>query len=300
MRSFTSSARDLRNVLFHIVTHTGNRKHRVFALLRFVYWQLRKRVLRRSMTITTSFGMRFKIVRDSKFSSLVYYTGLPDWDEMQFLLRVLRRSDGFIDIGANVGFYTLIAGSKVDENLIWAVEPVERNLVVLYEQLELNQLKRVNVIPFTLSHTSGSVLFGGEDRETGGICDMRTGNEEIVEARRLDELIADKDLPAVVFAKIDVEGGEMDVLRGSTRLLQSPKIAVFLFELSEENLRKRGHTSEDLLKMWERFGFRFYCWNEFRKSLREIDPRLTKNPNVIACRKDINWLHGRLREYSGE
>jgi hypothetical protein len=67
---------------------------------------------------------------DSKFSSLVFYTKLPDWDEMNFLLRVLRPGDGFVDIGANVGFYTLLASARCSSDCIWAAEALPRNIEV--------------------------------------------------------------------------------------------------------------------------------------------------------------------------
>ena len=289
-----SFLKHLQSTIGLILRHPENKGRPISALCRIVWWQIRKRTFG-AMTIRIAGGRLFKVMPDSKFSSLVYYTRLPDWEEMDFLLRILRDGDGFLDIGANVGFYTMLASSQIRAEHIWAFEPNPKNIEVLNDQLRLNCLSGIHVFPFALADREGTAQFAAANRETGSLSSASSSGTFQVNVRRLDDLVASVDLPPVCFAKIDVEGGEIGALRGCPDLLSSQKIKVWLLEVSAKNQRLHGHTLEELLQIFISTGYSFYRWEPQSAQLIPLGTSLPDGlANVIACHSDGEWLRTRL------
>jgi FkbM family methyltransferase len=76
---------------------------------------------------------------------------------MTFLLRYLRDSDSFLDIGANVGVYSLLAASKIKSGSIYSFEALPKNFTRLKENLELNQLQQVTPLCLAISDSTGNI-----------------------------------------------------------------------------------------------------------------------------------------------
>ena len=161
------SLSELRWLVGCVVDHPSNRGHRARAFCRFVWWQLRKRMTNAAAFVRVGQTRRFKVVCDSAFSSMVVYNGLPEWDEMRFLLRILRPTDGFIDIGANVGFYTVLASTIIADGPLLAFEANPRNLDVLRDQVALNKLAKAEIFGTALGNATGELSFMDSGRETG-------------------------------------------------------------------------------------------------------------------------------------
>lgn len=286
---------ELRWLLGSVVRHPGNRHHRVRAVLRFVWWQLRKRLVKRPAVVRVGATGRFQAVGDSPFSSMVVYTGLPEWDEMNFLLRVLRPSDGFMDIGANVGFYTVLASTIVKGPLL-AFEANPRNLEVLREQVKLNQLANAEVFGTALGNSNGELSFFDSGRETGSIASEKDAGAKLitVPCSRLDDCLAGRSLPDFVVAKMDVEGCENLILEGAASVLGSGRISVWLFERNEVALQKHGGSGEELLATFCKHGYSIHYWDEERKRLgKKGDECDSERENYLACR-DVGAVERRI------
>src|SRR6266542_1227032 len=94
--------------------HPANRNNRIAAVAKAALWQAYKRTIRRPLDLTVYGGLRLRAYPDShEPGRFIYYGGLPDYEEMTFMCRYLRQGDRFIDGGANVGAYTLLAASLV-------------------------------------------------------------------------------------------------------------------------------------------------------------------------------------------
>ena len=287
---------ELRWLLGCVLNHPANRHHRIRGLFRFAWWQLRKRVSKRPAVIQIGANRKFKVLCDSPFSSMVVYEGLPEWDEMKFLLRILRASDGFIDIGANVGFYTVLASTVVTEGPLLAFEANPRNLEVLRDQVQLNELANAEVFGTALGNTTGELSFFDSGRETGSIAtDGDSGTKVItVPCRRLDDCLAGRSLPDYVVAKMDVEGCEALVLEGAVAAMQSGRISVWLFELNEIALCRHGSSGEKLIEAFSKHGYSILYWDEAHRRLgTKGDERDGDRGNYVACR-DAQALEARL------
>lgn len=131
------------------------------------------------------------------------------------------------DLGANVGFYTVLAARGVGSaGQVHAFEPLPDNVKFLRRHVELNQLKNVSIHACAVSNVTGKLRFAfGGDRSTGRLDD--SGSFE-VDAITLDEFVFSRGsaLPCVI--KIDVEGAELCVLEGARQVLEKAKPAIFL------------------------------------------------------------------------
>ena len=126
------------------------------------------------------------------------------------------------DLGAHVGFYTLLAAKKA--KYVLAIEPLAENAAYLDEHLRLNHILNVNVLKWAVCDTSGTGRFSpGHSTSMGKIA-----ASGVVEVRlfTLNTLVNCYPPPALL--KIDVEGAEFKVLRGGLEYLKASKPTIFL------------------------------------------------------------------------
>lgn len=156
------------------------------------------------------------------------YTGLHDFEEMSFCLHALREGDGFIDVGANVGTYTILA-AKVAGAAAHSFEPDAKAVHVLQSNIRLNAIDdRVTIHPVAVSSRAGTVEFTvGLDTRNHVAQGQATGTTHAVACTALDD-ITWPDAPLI--AKLDVEGFEDDVLAGAKRLISNPNLKAIIME----------------------------------------------------------------------
>ena len=141
------------------------------------------------------------------------------------------------DVGAHVGFYTLLASELVGpRGRVIAFEPLSRNLHYLHKHLSLNKCANVTVIEAAVSDVNTPVRFQeGPNSSMGYVAEQ--GSLE-VKAVSLDELFVRRRAPTPDVIKIDIEGGEYRALRGATGLLAEVHPVVFLSTHSPEVRRQ--------------------------------------------------------------
>jgi FkbM family methyltransferase len=164
----------------------------------------------------------------------------------------LQPGDVFYDVGANVGYYSLLASVLVgDEGLVLAFEPSRRNLTYLHQNLQINDIANVKVMEFAVGERSGHVRF---HEETNGRMSHQDASGEIeVPLISLDDWIANSGTSPPNILKIDVVGSEMGVLRGASRILSEDRPVLFMqvhsFDLRPPwmaYLNDRGYNLEPL------------------------------------------------------
>ncbi len=134
----------------------------------------------------------------------------------------------FLDIGANVGKYSVIIAKQLkDKGFVLCFEPEPKNLIALKRNLLLNKLNNVNIVPIALSDRKGNIDFYLNSENTGGHSLVnKTKNKITVKSDKLDNVIKQQNVRNIKLIKIDVEGAEMKVLKGAENLLKKdhPKI----------------------------------------------------------------------------
>lgn len=187
------------------------------------------------------------------------YFNLVEAEQTAAMLAEFTPGKVFFDIGANVGYYSILASKMVGAaGKVVAFEPVISNLTFLHRHVELNGAKNVRVLPFALSDKSAIASFSlGQNSAMGHLTNGSGGGKSddsvYVPTVALDEIAAKMNLLPDVM-KIDVEGAEMDVFRGAERVLREAKPTIFLSTHSPELraaclefLRSRGYTVKSML-----------------------------------------------------
>lgn len=275
-------------VLWNVATHPSNAAYRVPAVCRALGWQLRRLVVRRPLDITVFDGVRFRCYPDSRaaHTALSHRHGLSDFHEMNFLRDYLRPGDNFLDLGANVGLYTLLASKLVlPGGRIDSVEPDAKTAQRLRTNIELNSLSHVHVHECAVGTSNGFVRFTSSSEDlTNHIpyADESASDVREVPSHRLDDLLGNVSYAA---AKADLEGAEPLALQGAEKMLAASNPAVWLIEVNGR-LRGYGWTEERLAGYLRERGYDLALYDASHRELRFDDSPWLKRDNALAIARE--------------
>jgi FkbM family methyltransferase len=231
------------------------------------------------------------------------YTSKYEYSEINHVINLLKPNMNVIDVGANIGLYSIIADKIVREKgEVIAFEPSTDNYNRLIKNLELNKTTSVVTCKIALAGIDNEEIALRRDPGLGdgeryldlqkgekykrGDSKNDNGDSEVVQVMTLDTYLhKERDGKfAVDFMKIDVEGSEFDVFRGAQKtLIDNPDIIIF-FECAPLTCKRAGHSTKDVYDYLTQLGFGIYCWDEDNKIWVD-DPRLLDTiGNVWACR----------------
>ncbi len=172
------------------------------------------------------------------------------------IVKHLKPGEVFLDIGANIGYFTLLAASIVqDGGKVISFEPNPQNLQLLYSSIVENQFKNITVYPFAASDFPQmlGLATGGSN---GTVVDVSSSAQKnyIVQSIIVDELLQHERQINVI--KIDIEGHEPFAIRGMDKLIKKHKPIIFT-EFHPYNLRYNHNTEpQDYLKQLTEYGYR--------------------------------------------
>ncbi len=174
--------------------------------------------------------------RDSGVERSLHDTGTYEKGMLHFLNENLGEGDVFVDVGANIGLLSLHASKFVGESgKVFAFEAHPETAKMLFENKALNQNQTIQLYPIALGADKGKVMiFDDADSNRGGASIVRNEiNSEgfEVEMDRLDDILVPEILPKII--KIDVEGYELNVLKGAVNTIHFAK-PVLLIEASDK------------------------------------------------------------------
>ncbi len=222
----------------HILNHPMNRGRGPGAVRDYLGWQLRSRLVRGAIPVPFVNESVLMVRRGMHGATQNIYCGLADFNEMGFLLHLLRPGDLFADIGANVGSYTVLASAAVGAHSV-AFEPNPETYPSLLANIQANGIAdRVEARPAGAGASAGVLRFEANGTQTRVAA--KNGNEAsdapIFESpvTTLDESLGGAT-PTLI--KIDVEGFESDVLAGAGRTLGRPGLLALIIENNEDCVR---------------------------------------------------------------
>lgn len=156
-----------------------------------------------------------------------YWFGTYELEKQKLFEKIVKEGDIVYDIGAHVGFYTLLASELVGERgKVFAFEPLPRNLYFFKKHTVLNSCSNIEIIEAAVSDKEGRVSFSeGESSFTGKL--NEEGRLKVISITLDDLLKEGKILPPNII-KIDVEGAEYQVLKGAFDILKKYKPALIL------------------------------------------------------------------------
>lgn len=181
-----------------------------------------------------------------------YYCGLHELSDMGFVLHALTPDDLFLDVGANIGSYTVLAAGAVGAKVI-AVEPIPDTCERLRRNVAVNRLEdRVVLVNKGLASREGELRFTATlDCVNHVAVDGESGQCVVVPVTTIDQLCREA-IPAVI--KIDVEGFEDQVLAGASMTLSSPAVLAVVMETNRSGARY-GKGDDALFAEMRRLGF---------------------------------------------
>lgn len=209
--------------------------------------------------------------------------------EWRFVERFVQAGMTVLDLGAHHGFYSLLASKRAGpQGRVIAFEPSPREFKRLQRHVARNGCKNVRLEPMAVGSEEGvRNLFLVEGSETGcnSLRPPQVGQPTRtlpVPITTLDKYLQAHAVERIDFVKIDVEGGELDVLRGAKGLLERPDRPVFLCEIHNLRTEPWGYRASEILAFLEAYG---YQWHGLTALGELTETKASATYNLVALPK---------------
>jgi FkbM family methyltransferase len=210
-----------------------------------------------TLTIKNTYGkpIKIRVNQTCGLGSIIFWKGHESFEYTDIFKALIKKVDTFFDIGANIGYYTLLAASENAHIRIVSFEPASGPLHYLRANVELNQFEQVRIESIALSDSIGTIEFheiknkkyqylehclAGESN-TGSKTTGRNYQINSVSTTTLNEYVRSNDIQSIDLIKMDTEGTEHYILRESSRVLGEMKPIVIcetLFNCIESDLEE--------------------------------------------------------------
>jgi len=211
-----------------------------------------------------------KMYVDEQDSLGLRHAGIFEATETQLIKQHLKAGDVILDIGANIGYYSLIFCQRVGtQGHVYAFEPEAQNIEFLQHNIALNQFDNIDIIPKGVAnHTGTSTLHlcpdnSGMHRAYPSILCQQTVE---IALTRLDDYFA-ANMPPIDWIKMDIEGFEYQALLGMEKLIKAQKHLKILTEFSPAAMKEAGNDACDYLKLLQAWGFQLYSIDDLNTPL---------------------------------
>jgi len=268
-----------------IWTHPANSGARGQALLRAARYQLRARVARQRTLAQLGDRSQLWVDLHRSAASKVLYANPPDYQEMLVWREVLRPGDLFVDVGANIGCYSVWAG-EMGANVI-ALEPADDTFALLRENIALNGYA-IQPVQAAAGATCGTAGFTS-GRDAGNQFDP--GGAVQAAMVTVDSLIGGRPVAGM---KVDVEGFELEVLRGCEQALAAQRIALIQLEWNATSETACGTDRKPVADLLTRHGYGLFRPDRRGRLLpvtgtgygEDVFARPLGGPTVVMSRSD--------------
>lgn len=261
---------------------------------------LLERIVRRPLLYEDARGLRYILRPGENAGVYLAHQGNYEVAETRFCERFLQRGEVAFDVGANIGLYTLLFSLLVGpEGEVHAFEPEPDNFARLRLHLRLNGAANVHATRAAVFSDVGPVALNvfttglnawhslGRPRlpdpfRRGAIAEPAGAID--VEATSLDSYCSEHGINRIDFLKIDVEGAELDVLRGGRGLLADGRVGLILFEVSLPQVEGMGHEPGEIFAELAALGYRSYRLDDDGGPAGEATVADARYENYVASR----------------
>lgn len=216
------------------------------------------------VTSTTSFGARLRCLSTDILQAYILYFGVWEPNLTAFLQRRLQPGDVFVDVGANIGYFSLLASRRVSPHgSVVAIEASPSIYRALLGALGLNGVDNVRAVNVAAGRESALVdVYLANNQNLGATSTMRSRGRALearVRSEPLATILRKDELSRARIVKIDVEGAEVDVLQGILSDMSAfPQNTEFVVEMSPAAIRAQGASPEELLQQFSAYGYHPY------------------------------------------
>ena len=209
--------------------------------------------------IATVFESRMTLDLSDQIQRNVFL-GTFEPTETKQVIQYLKPGMTFVDVGANIGYFTALAASKVGPHgNVFSIEPSPYAFDRLKRLVDENNLKQVRLAQVGVSSRSGPETLYVPTQESGNhsptLLQHSEGSPITIEIKTLDELVAEWNLEQIDLLKIDIEGLEMKAFKGATQTLAKGKIRAILCEFNDFWLTSASSSPDELFQFLLDAGF---------------------------------------------
>ena len=268
----------------NVAAHPNSAGHRMRAAANLWAWQIWRRTKATPVLVELPCGARIRCPAWSKMAGVWVSIGYHE-EELLFLLSVLQPDEVFVDVGANIGVYSMVA-SACGARVV-AFEPVATARAAFEENVRLNRAEATTrVHPVALSDEPGKMKITN-DLESSNHLVVGEGEGTWVDVCRLDDVLeADKPRSRIGVIKVDAEGFDANVLRGAQSTLSRYRPAVIV---------EVWAGGRDVRAVLEPLGYKMFHFVAPRQTLESIDDDFAQEGYFVAVHLDeIDRITSRL------
>lgn len=184
--------------------------------------------------------------------------------ELKFIKNQLSQDAVFIDIGSNIGLFSLVVASSSSTIQVHAFDPIKLNNTLLSSSIEINGLENIVVNETCVGNYDGVIEFSvASDSAYSSIHDSGRKSELkklVLPIVKLDTYVSKMKLQRIDFIKVDVEGAEMMVVEGASKVFSNSSLRpkMMMVELCDKNLRAFKTSVKEIVNLLEELNYRPY------------------------------------------
>lgn len=257
--------------------------HRVKVLWRF-FWLHFIFLFRKTYVFEWIHGLKIKAIHHWPGTTECYYYGKYDIMELSFLEKYLKEDDVFLDVGSNIGSYSLLS-TKVSGCNCFTIEPEPKTYEEMVNNVKRNGLEeKIHPLNIAVSDENGSIYFTTNLDMCNHIVEKGEdlSNTIQIECKTLDEIFKNDSFNNMVI-KIDVEKYEPQVLKGAIDILSSGKVDIVIIEVL--------YNREEIDDILSKHGYTKYLYDWKQNKMINGD---VKEDNYIYVR-DIDVVEKRIK-----
>ena len=275
-----------------ILTHPLIKKNKKWdSLVNFIFWQIGARLLSKKVIVPWVEDSKLIIGLGETGATGNIYAGFAEYQDMLFLLHALRPEETFVDIGANIGVYTILASKVIRANSI-SFEPIQNAFDRLEDQVKINRIDHLVRMENKGVGEKNETLFFTNNIDTVNKVSLAgdVANTTEIEVIALDDVLKKNEK---YFIKIDVEGFEYKVILGAKDTLSSPNTVGLIIELNGSS-EEFGSSNSEIHNKLLSFNFYPVSYDPFNRSLVSIKDYNKNGGNTIYI-KDIELIARRCK-----
>ena len=264
-----------------IKQHPVSSQEPVKAFCRYMKFNIIQTLCPKKRIYNWVYGLKFIATKgDAGIVGNIYYK-LMDYEESMFLINHLSENELFVDVGANLGQFTLLACGVSKAKAI-AIEPIPNTLKDLIKNITINQLEdRVRVVNCGVSDKK-EVLNFTTNRSVMNTVALKASEHTIqLQVDTLDNILENEN---PVFIKIDVEGFELNVLKGAFKILKKKSLLYLMIEFNNSGL-KFGFKDDDVYQLLLSYQFVPVAYDVDNKKIKPLTYYNTHKFNTLFIRK---------------
>jgi FkbM family methyltransferase len=263
-------------------------------------------------TTKTVFRKKLRVYPIDDIGRSIYYFGIWEPNLTFWIAHSLSPGDTFVDVGANIGYFSLLAAGIVGERgSVVSIEAMPRTCEVLAENFRLNGIGNGRVVGMAVWDGPGNIeIFGPSEGISGTASALKSRAETwnhrsqvMVPCATLSSILSGEEIRDARIVKIDVEGAEWHVVSGMTELMKRGREDLeIVVELDPQSLRLDSHSCQDVSTLFRRFGFHPYQIENvygdlfYTSSIAPARPRRIdripegEQSDIIFSRRDVEVL----------